>query len=488
MGAPYTEQSASSYNANPPADDGSESTENQINWSTIKTKLSDPVKTLAEAIDDAVLAAFGKIIGGGSIASTAVDYTAGASDQGKQIVVTVAAKTVTTPDATAVLAPFLFGVFNASSGAITLDGSGSQTINGVATLTLAPGQGMIVFTDGTNWRAYGEVGTFVGKQMGYGQIINGTLVESNATNAVTFAVKTLAGADPSSSDPVLVCFRNATVATGNYVYRTITAALSLTISSGSTLGFASGVAARAWIVIFDDGGTLRLGAINCRSGTNVYPLGRNPIASSTAEGGAGAADSAQVFYTGTAVTSKPYVILGLATYESGVATAGAWNASPTSIQLFGPGIPLPGHELQRARTESAAVATGTTAIPYDDTIPQSGEGDEYLTRAITPVSAANILRASSVSWFSHSSGAVISALFRDATADALAVSFSNQSATLPGLHQIDYAVIAGSTSATTFKLRAGSNSGATTTFNGAASARLFGGTFTSHLQATEIMA
>ena len=46
--------------------------------------------------------------------------------------------------------------------------------------------------------------------------------------------KTLHGDDPSAADPVLLVFRNATLGNGNYVYRTVTSALSLTISSGST--------------------------------------------------------------------------------------------------------------------------------------------------------------------------------------------------------------------------------------------------------------
>ncbi len=42
-------------------------------------------------------------------------------------------------------------------------------------------------------------------------------------------------------------------------------------------------------------------------------------------------------------------------------------------------------------TQTGAVASGTTVIPYDDTIPQNTEGDEYITRSITPKSATSKL-------------------------------------------------------------------------------------------------
>ena len=60
--SPYVSQSISGYNASAPADDGSETEANRIKWSTIKTKLPDPIKTLAEAINTQLVTAFGKVI------------------------------------------------------------------------------------------------------------------------------------------------------------------------------------------------------------------------------------------------------------------------------------------------------------------------------------------------------------------------------------------------------------------------------------------
>lgn len=155
MAAPFTPTAISSYNANPPPDDGSQVPSNRVDWATIKTKIGDPIKTGADTNMTAIAAGFAKIIGGAGVTTTATNYTVGASDQGKLVKAT-AALTLTTPDATVVTSPFVFGVLNTSASDVTLDGSGSQTINGSASLTMKSGDGWLLFTDGTNWFAIGR--------------------------------------------------------------------------------------------------------------------------------------------------------------------------------------------------------------------------------------------------------------------------------------------------------------------------------------------
>lgn len=319
-------------------------------------------------------------------------------------------------------------------------------------------------------------------------ILNGTVVESHAASAVTFALKTLAGTDPSATDPVYVCFRDSNIALGDFVVRTVTAALSLVVSSGSTLGSINATAFRLWLVLFDDAATVRLGIINCLSGTSIYPLGQNPIASSTAEGGAGGADSAQVFYTGTAVTSKAYVIIGHATYETGQTTAGTWAASPTKMRLHALGMPLPGASVQETSTYTGAVASGTTAIPDDDTIPQITEGDQYMSLAITPTSAANLLQCSSQGELTNGTGQITAAcLFQDAVANALVAVRQQVVATgALALFQMDYTFLAALSVSTTLRFRGGATAG-TTTFNGSGGARKLGGVLNSYMKLKEIM-
>ncbi len=81
---PYTEQNDTGFNASPPPDDGSQTSANEITWAGIKTKLADPILAFVEAVDDAVAAAFAKVINtdadennamGGSLAFTESELT-----------------------------------------------------------------------------------------------------------------------------------------------------------------------------------------------------------------------------------------------------------------------------------------------------------------------------------------------------------------------------------------------------------------------------
>lgn len=137
-----------------------------------------------------------------------------------------------------------------------------------------------------------------------------------------------------------------------------------------------------------------------------------------------------------------------------------------------------GFIVQAVSTSYSAVATGTTVIPQDDTIPQNTEGDEYMTQAITPKSATNILviRATIFLASSVSAQNIAAAIFQDTTASAIAVNGQTYSATANKVCSIvvEHRMVAGTTSATTFKVRAGGSAAGTTTFNGAAGARLYG--------------
>ncbi len=154
MGAPYTAVDISNYNLNPPPDDGSNTPANEITWAKHKEKLSDPLKTAIESIDDNIVTAFGKVAGG--VTAVADDYQVLAGDQGKLVKMSVAAKTITTPDATSVTSPFKCWVYNASSGDLTIDGSGSQTVDGAANITVPTKKGVLLETDGSNWFTGGQ--------------------------------------------------------------------------------------------------------------------------------------------------------------------------------------------------------------------------------------------------------------------------------------------------------------------------------------------
>lgn len=375
-----------------------------------------------------------------------------------------------------------------------------------ADVTLAAKQSAKIRYDGTDsrWKleaatagasvAAGAVTaqTLAASAMAFVGMINGTLVPSVAGSALTVALKTQAGIDPSAADPVYAIFRNATAANGDYTVLTITAATSLVISSGSSLGVsANSTAFRVWVVGFNDAGTFRLGAINCLSGTDIYPLNGWGIATSTAEGGAGAADSAQTFYTGTAVAAKAYATLGYMTWETGLAAVGTWAAGPTRAQLFGPGVPLPGTPIGGARADVGSLATGTTLMTPNDTIPVNTQGDQYMSKAYTPQSAANLLDVTSQMHLSNSSGAsqIAAMLFQDSIANAIKVAdvTQNTAAFICAIY-INHTQLANTTASTTFKIRGGGNTAGTFTFNGVSGGRLYGGTMNSFIDIRERMA
>lgn len=146
-----------------------------------------------------------------------------------------------------------------------------------------------------------------------------------------------------------------------------------------------------------------------------------------------------------------------------------------------------GFAVQVQSTNYSAVATGTTLIPVDNTIPQITEGNEYMTQAITPKSTTNKLRIEISAYISHSAGGdQVGALFQDATANALAACHIYQpGATGPARFHLVHYMTAGTISATTFRFRAGSSVAGTTTFNGQGGSRNFGGITLSNITVTE---
>ncbi len=151
MSNPYTSVAISGYNASPPDDDGSQVASNQVEWDKHKTKLGDPVKTLAESINTNVLAAFALTFGSG-ISSHATGYTVLTSDRGKFFEAT-AALTFTLPAASSAGEGFPLAFINTGSGAMTLDGNASETINGSTTLVVDGGGSAILTCNGTSWVA-----------------------------------------------------------------------------------------------------------------------------------------------------------------------------------------------------------------------------------------------------------------------------------------------------------------------------------------------
>lgn len=149
---------------------------------------------------------------------------------------------------------------------------------------------------------------------------------SVAASALTIPFTGVDGNALGASNIAYINFRSATAGSGAIAQLALTALASLVISSGSTLGMTSGVAATLALAIFNDAGTARPAIIN----PLVLPL-VDGIASATSEGGAGAADSAGVWYSNAAITSKAYTIVGYITATE--AAAGTWATAPSTVQV-----------------------------------------------------------------------------------------------------------------------------------------------------------
>lgn len=155
------------------------------------------------------------------------------------------------------------------------------------------------------------------------------------------------------------------------------------------------------------------------------------------------------------------------------------------VQLNYSGAPV-----QTVSTSYSSVSTGTTTIPRDDTIPQNTEGTEFMSQTITPKSATNILVIDVVFGGSNSiANDMIIALFQDSTADALAAtSFFVDTINGRAVLTLKHTMVAGTTSATTFKVRGGPVAAGTVTFNGSAGTRHFGAITKSAISITEYKA
>lgn len=380
-------------------------------------------------------------------------------------------------------------------GVLTLTHNATSLIlpGGTNIATAAGDTCMVVQDSGDNVRVVwyqraGAVpaGAVLASQIGYPT--NLSLAATVAANALTISLKGADGNDPSPSNPVYVPFRNVALGTGTPTVLTITSAMSLLISSGSTLGFTSAIASRFWLVMFNDAGTPRIGVVNCLNGTDILRL-EPGTASATAEGGAGAADSAQVFYAGAAVTSKAYTVIGRMEWSTGLTTAGTWDALPSQIVLFREGIRLPGNPVTLRRIVSTSDVTGTTVLPDDDTIPQNTEGVQMLTKSITP-NACNLLRIRHLGQYASTAADnyVTAALFQDSGANAIAAAWGGRASAGRAQVHLEHVMLANIGSSTTFTIRAGSASAGTIEMNGKASGRLFGGVATSFLEIEEIVA
>ena len=329
-------------------------------------------------------------------------------------------------------------------------------------------------------------------------LMNGKLVASVSSNALTVAIKTLSGDDPSSNNPVYIIFKNSDLTVGGYEIAAITAAMSLVVPSGATLSAVADLAFKVWVTVFNDGGTLRLGVINClyippavRDTVTVFTVAEEAFASSEAM--STSADVAGIHYTEAAVTSKALRVVGSLEWSSGLATPGTWDTAPDRVELMRTGGKRPGETVQSKHGIKAA--RGSYAFPsnipmvLDNTSPENTEGADYFSVSISPTSKANVLRVETVLNFTcNAAETVVAALFFNSTSSAFATGWQyTGGADQPA--QISISVdIHAAEDTVQIGVRIGPTTNATLTMNGTTGTDVLNETLSSHLRLTEIMA
>lgn len=209
---------------------------------------------------------------------------------------------------------------NTTKGDITVRNSSSNTRLAVGT------DGQVLTADAAETLGVKWTSPAASPTQAY-EINNLGLSASVSANALTIALKQSDGStNPSAGSPVKVGFRSATSATGSYSEVSATSATSIVVSSGSTLGQVSGQPQYIYVYALNNAGTIELAV----SGSNVFDEGS--VQTTTAEGGAGAADAKNTLYSTTARSNVGIRLIGR--IKSTQTTAGTWAASVSEISLI----------------------------------------------------------------------------------------------------------------------------------------------------------
>ena len=162
---------------------------------------------------------------------------------------------------------------------------------------------------------------------------------SVSSSALTVNIKTANGGVPGVGSPVRAGFRSSSLASGLVSLVEISSPLSMTLSSGSTLGHSSGVDGYVYVYLINYNGVAEIAL-----SATVY--NENALVTTVAEGGAGGADSGSSIYSITARTDVPIRLVARLT--SNQVAAGTWALVPIEIQT--------GEEARRAQINTTQIA------------------------------------------------------------------------------------------------------------------------------------
>jgi hypothetical protein len=151
-------------------------------------------------------------------------------------------------------------------------------------------------------------------------LTNFALNISYSAGAMTVAVKTKAGADPSAGSPVKVSFLTSATS-GIYVQRTITAAHSITVPSGALLGGSNGNSQYIYFYLIDNAGTVELAVAGAQIYSDWVKVSSTILDT--------ASDGRSTLYSTTARSNLMSRCVGY--MVSAQTTAGTWAQTPTLL-------------------------------------------------------------------------------------------------------------------------------------------------------------
>lgn len=301
-------------------------------------------------------------------------------------------------------------------------------------------------------------------------------------NAFRIALLQRDGSTPAAiPNAVRFAFRNATATTGDYAIVNATAATTLDVSVGSTLGFAANETGRIYVGVLNNAGTVEL--IVSRKA-----MSENRLWNTTAEGGAGAADDDDTIYSTAARTGVAIRYFGYIEIQTG-STAGNWSNAPTLLHLLGPGSYRTGDIVTSELSQSGAVQTSTATVNQGDATPLISAPALFFITPSSVTSALNQIRFTGYGQIAHTVGAaaMTSCIFDAASTTAIAVS----SARLVDADNsypisISYTLATASVGSHTWALGFGGSSAGTMTLNGFSGGRQYGGKYVSFFKIEEI--
>lgn len=290
----------------------------------------------------------------------------------------------------------VLGTATFSAGPTTFNGT--TTLN-TPTIASATFTGTQTLPDGNTWGVGGLSGSLQSGSINAGSLnisalpyapVNLTLEATVANSALTVAVQAATssgttGVVPTAANPVIIPFRSNNIGFGYPAVETVTAALSITIASGHTLGTISGQMARLWIVGMNNAGSVAVALYNALQsaavgGWTIQGINEDVLQSSAS--GTTGGSSVQTYYASQSSLSNVAVrILGYLEIQQ--QTAGTWATAPNIVRLFGPGTLKPGETVQIAWTNSSAITTTALTATFATVGPIA---------VINPFSAANLIK------------------------------------------------------------------------------------------------